>query len=428
MVKKLKIIPNWIKLDNAATIYPSTLTRKYASMFRVSVTLKEQVDELILNKALKIILKRFPTFNYKLNQGLFWHYFKHINSVPIIEEDVNNPMIRINFKENKGFMFRVRYYDKSISFECFHALTDGTGAITFLLSLVAEYLKIKNKISIEYSDKILNPKKSPKKEEIMDSFQKYARKTTFLEQEKTAYHYKGTLIDSHLLNIITGEILVDDIKKISKRYDCTITQFFVSVILSSLQDIQEKERRKNNKPLKVLVPINLRNFYKSNTMRNFSSYVNIGIETKYGHYNFDEIIKIVKNSMGLMITEKKLNAKISSNVKLARNYFIRLIPMFLKKYILSFSEYLMGDRYCSTTFSNLGNIDLPNSMSKYIKNINFIIGRSRNNPGTISCVSCNDKLYISFSRRIKETELEKLFFTKLVEMGIPVLIESNNRR
>lgn len=34
--------PNWLKLDNAATIYPSTLSRKYAAMFRVSMTLKEK--------------------------------------------------------------------------------------------------------------------------------------------------------------------------------------------------------------------------------------------------------------------------------------------------------------------------------------------------------------------------------------------------
>ena len=29
--------------------------------------------------------------------------------------------------------------------------------------------------------------------------------------------------------------------------------------------------------------------------------------------------------------------------------------------------------------------------------------------------------------KIKETELERIFFTKLVEMNIPVLIESNRR-
>ena len=52
----------------------------------------------------------------------------------------------------------------------------------------------------------------------------------------------------------------------------------------------------------------------------------------------------------------------------------------------------------------------------------------RTNKTTCACISYEDKLYISFSRIIKEAELERLFFTKLVEMGIPVTIESNSRR
>ena len=64
------------------------------------------------------------------------------------------------------------------------------------------------------------------------------------------------------------------------------------------------------------------------------------------------------------------------------------------------------------------------SFLSYFK-IGFILGRQRGNSGTCSCVGCNDKIYISFSRRIKEATLERLFFTKLVEMGIPVEIESN---
>ena len=59
-------IPSWIKLDNAATIYPSTLSRKYAAMFRMTVTLKEKIDKEILNIALNNVMKRFPSFSYKL--------------------------------------------------------------------------------------------------------------------------------------------------------------------------------------------------------------------------------------------------------------------------------------------------------------------------------------------------------------------------
>ena len=78
MLKMKEKAPNWLKLDNAATIYPSTLSRKYAAMFRVSMTLKDKIDKDVLQYALNNVIDRFPTFKYKLKQGLFWCYFKRI--------------------------------------------------------------------------------------------------------------------------------------------------------------------------------------------------------------------------------------------------------------------------------------------------------------------------------------------------------------
>ena len=423
-------IPNWIKLDNAATIYPSTLSRKYAAMFRMTVTLKEKIDKEILNTALKNVMKRFPSFSYKLKQGLFWCYFKHIDGIPNIDEDVNNPMLRIDFKNNNGFMFRVRYFDKRIAIEYFHALTDGTGAITFLLTLTSEYLRLKHSIDITYTDKILNPNDKVNVEEYSDSFKKYAGDMGLLDKEDAAYHFKGTLLDKNIINIITGTIPIKSIKKECEKYNCTITQFLASVMILSIQEIQEKDNifRKKKKAIKISIPVNLRKIYKSTTMRNFSSYVNVGIDTKYGHYTLEEIIKEVKGTMNILLNEKRINAKITANVKLSNNYFVRLIPMFIKKHILSMSERLLGDRYHSTTFSNIGVIDIPGEMSNYVKELGFMIGRSRGKPGSCACVSYKNNIYISFSRKIKESDFERLFFTKLVEMGIPVTIESNTRR
>lgn len=422
---KDKKIPEWIKLDNAANIYPSTLSKNYAAMFRMTVTLSEKIDEEILEKALKNVITRFPSFRYRLKMGLFWYYFKKIDGIPEIGKDFKNPLLRMNL--NKNFMFRVRYFDKRIAVEYFHALTDGYGGMTFLLTLCAEYLKIQKQIKFEYKGMVLNPKGSISKEESKDSFNKYAKGLGSLEKEKPAYHQKGTIEKHHMINIITGIIPLTKLKEKSKEYNCTITEFIVSLMIDSMQEIQEKEKVKETKkkPIKISVPINLRKIYPSKTLRNFSSYVNVGIETKYGHYSFLEIVNQIKSEMNLLITEKRINAKISGNVNLTKNYFIRLIPMFIKKYIMSIAEKLMGDRYCTTTFSNIGLIEVPKELEKYIKELGFIIGKSRGKPGSVACVSYKNNIYISFSRKIKESEFERIFFTKLIEMGIPVEIESN---
>ena len=294
-----------------------------------------------------------------------------------------------------------------------------------LLTLAREYLKLKYKVEIPYTDKILNISDQPKKEEIEDSFKKYVGKVGSLEKEEVAYHLKGSKLPSHMLNIITGKISIKELKKLCNKYDCTITVLLTSIMFLSFIEIQKNNNDSKKHPIKISIPVNLRRFFKSVTVRNFSSYVNPKIDTKLGEYDLEEIIHEVKTQLDLMITEKKLRSKFTGNVNMEKKFIIRIMPTFIKKHALSISDYLMGDRYCTTTFSNYGLINIPSEMQEYVTDMGFMIGRSRNKHGAVACISCMDNLYITFTSRINDTEFERLFFTKLVELGVPVYIESN---
>jgi len=415
----------WLKLDNAALIYPATLSRKLAAMFRLTVTLIDKVDMDILSKALDNIMPRFPSFNYTLKEGLFWFYFDQINDKPLIDGDYQNPMLRICFKENKNYMFRVRVHGSRIAVEYFHALTDGTGGLTFLLTLTGEYLSIKYGIKIAYNDLVLNPYEEASKEEIEDSFLRYARGKGGLEHEKKAYHITGIMENYNVLNIITGKVSISELKKITKKYKATITEFLVSLMIVCIEEISKKEIKQNKKPIKVSVPINLRNIYKTKTLRNFSSYVNVGVDATKDNHTFKEVLKTIKMELKEKTREKNINAKISGNVNMANNIFVRIMPMFIKKRIMALFESVMGDGYITTALSNIGLVSVPMEMQKYITDMNFILGKSRGKSTSVSAIGYDDKLYITFSRKIKESEFERLFFTKLVKMGLDVEIESN---
>lgn len=414
----MKYEKDWIKLDNAATIYPATIKRKYAALFRLTITLNEEIDRNILSESLNYILKRFPTFTYSLKSGFFWCYLDKIKEMPKIENDSNNPMIRHDF--DKNYLFRVRTYKNRIAIEFFHALTDGTGGITFLLTLTNEYLHRKYNMKKQYNKYVLNVNDKPTDDECNDAFLKFASKSGALDHEKKAYHIKGTKISDNMINIITGILDTNEVKILAKKYKSTITEFIASVLLYSLKELSNNTK----KEIKVSIPINLRNIYETNTLRNFSSYVNIGI-TNEKNYSLREIINEVKKQLKDKTVEEKLNAKISGNVKLMKNFFIRRIPMFIKKHIMSLTERIMGDGYITTTLSNLGNVEIPSNMKKYVTDMNFILGKSRGKATATTMIGYNNKLYITFSRTIKEAELERLFFTTLSKMGLDILIESN---
>lgn len=421
-------VPSWLRLDSAAVIYPPTSSRYLAAMFRLSVDLDHPVDKEVLSEALQKTLLRIPSFGYGLRQGLFWWYLSRIDSTAKVNTDANNPMLRINERENRRYLFRVRCYNNRIALEVFHAIADGTGGLTFLLTLTGEYIRLKYGKPVEYTDIVLNPKTPPVPEEYEDSFERYSRKYGSLERENKAYHVPGTTEEKHILNIITGIIPIAPLYQATKKYDCTITAFLVAVMIDAVQQVQEHEKLSKKHPIKISVPVNLRQFYPTKTLRNFSSYVNVGIETGSGHYALEEIIQQVKGQMEIMVTEKRMNSKITANVKMEKNLLFRMIPAFIKKPILSIGERIMGDRYCTNSLSNLGYISLPDGLSRHIQRMDFLLGRPRGKPSSAACISYGENLYMTFSRKIKEADTERYFFQKLVQLGIPVEVESNNRR
>ena len=67
-----RLMPQWLRLDNAATIYPATMGRGWTALFRLSVTLQEDIDLPLLEKALKATIARIPLFSFRLRRGFFW--------------------------------------------------------------------------------------------------------------------------------------------------------------------------------------------------------------------------------------------------------------------------------------------------------------------------------------------------------------------
>ncbi len=421
--------PQWIKLDNAAKIYPPARTRKWTSMFRLSITLREAVDPAVLERAHRNTLKRLPTFAYRLRKGMFWYYFEHLEGVPALQQDVGNPMVRMDLRENGRFQYRVRHYRSRIAVEFFHALTDGTGGLIFLLTLAAEYLRIRYGAEIPAGGYILDCREEPQPEEMEDSFLKHARSVASSRSEAPAYHMHGTPERAHFLNITTGVIPEAAIVAKAKEFGVTVTAFLAALLVNCFQDIQANDprRRKRRLPIKVQVPVNLRRYYGARTVRNFASYVNIGIYSQYGRHSFEEILSAVKHTMGLEITEKGLNARVSANVNAEKNVLLRATPLFLKSPVMRAVFRLQGDRYNSTTLSNLGRVELPEAMQAYVARMDFLLGVPARNPVTCACVNYGGNMYLNFSRRIREPLVERTFFRSLIKLGIPVKVESNRR-
>ena len=417
----------WLRLDNAAKIYPAARRKNWSNLFRQSVTLKEKVDKDVLKSALDVTVKRFPSIAARLRKGLFWYYLQQVESAPDIREEYSYPLTFMNKSEMRRCAFRVIVHHDRIAVEFFHSLTDGTGALIFLKNLVAEYLEQKHGINIPCEHGILDRKIGPPEEELEDCFPKNAGPVPASRKDTDAWHMYGEPQKDGFLNLTCFHVPVKEALKLAHRYDSTVTVFMSAVMMKALMNLQNEKNPniRRQKRIKLLIPVNLRQLFPSNTLRNFAMYTIPELDPRLGDYSLTEICKIIKHKMGAEFTAKHMSTVIATNVNDEKNPLVRLIPLPIKNAVMKAIFDSVGEKKSCLTLSNLGQVKLPEVMMPYINRFDFILGVQADAPYNAGMLSFGDTIYINFIRDIKDPELERHFFAVLQELGLTVLVESN---
>ena len=424
--KKLR----WMRLDNAAKIYPAAKRRGWTNYFRLSATLNEPVDTKILSAALDVTVRRFPSIAVRLRRGAFWYYLEQIPKAPPIEEDRSYPLVHVPFDDVRKCAFRVLVYHERIAVEFFHAVTDGTGGMIFLKTLVAEYLCQRYGISIPAEHGVLGRLEDPSEEEMEDSFLRYAGNVHASRKESTAYQLSGTLEPDGFLNLTTLMVPVDAVRKCAKEHHVSVTELLAAAMMKAICELQAEQtpRRRHRKLVKVLLPVNLRQMFPSRTLRNFASYVTPEVDPRLGDYTFDEICRVVHYRMGLENDPRMMGAKIATNVASERSPVLRVMPLFIKNAAMRVVFDMVGEIKSCLCLSNLGRVELPEAMAPYVERMDFIIGVPAKAHYNCGVVSWNGTMNVNFIRNVREPELESHFYRVLHRLGLPVKAESNQRR
>ena len=418
----------WSRLDNASKIFPATCNYRDPKVFRIACELTEAVDPEILQMALDAAIDRFPMYKSVLRRGVFWYYFEGSDIQPVVKMETKPVCAPIYRKYEKNLLFRVLYYKKRINLEVFHALSDGTGALWFMKTLVYHYLTIKHmdKFSgevpeLDYSASI--------SEKMDDSFIRHYTGWNFKKQfarDKNgdkfikAYSISGTRNDENRVKVIEGAMSVKAVLEEAHKYETTLTVFFAAIFIKSIY--QDMPIRKKRYPIVLSIPINLRQFFKSETARNFFSTMNVGYYLGKKNIDLKELIKSLNEKFQRQLSEEQVNRHLNWLISLERNPLTRVVPLPLKKYSLRIGNMVL-DMGITAAVSNVGRISMPSELEKYICQFSIIPNVKR--PQMAIC-TYGDRLVVSFASPFEETELQKTFFKSLSQMGIKIEISSNN--
>ena len=417
---KNKKVKDWKKLDNAAKIFPPNSKKSDTKVFRFACELYDNVDKNVLQNALNITVDAFPLYKSIIKSGVFWYYFEASHFKPVVVEENLPPCSPLYDRNNKTLLFRVMYYKKRINFEVYHALSDGAGALQFFKTLVFHYITIK--YEYKFKDKVpLLDIKASAAQKMDDSFQKYySTPASDIKKKKVkAYKIRGMKIPEYRISVIEGIIPVDAIIQKVKEYNTSLTIFLAAILMCAInEDIPLRHKKRS---VVLSIPVNLRNYFHSETARNFFGVINVSYNFASGSGELQEVIEHLKNEFRENLTAEVLAKRINNLSSLEHNFLLRAIPLFIKDIALKIANSIV-DRSYTSTLSNVGRVDVPDEIKQFISSFDIFV--STNKLQACMC-SYENKLRISFTSAFVSTEVQRRFFKQLAALGLPVIIESN---
>ena len=71
------------KLDVSALFHCAMTNSKYINTFRITITLKEKIDEDILQQVVDQLIHQYPTICSRISKDFFWYYTKSLKSIKV---------------------------------------------------------------------------------------------------------------------------------------------------------------------------------------------------------------------------------------------------------------------------------------------------------------------------------------------------------
>ena len=409
----------WRKLDNAAKVFPSTVKKSDTRVFRFSAFLKEDIEPTALQAAVDAAVTEFPIFLSVMRRGVFWYYLEQSEIKPEIEIEDKPPCHPMYDNNKKSLLFTVSYFKAKINLEVYHVLTDGTGAIAFLKTILYYYIKIVH--SDDFECDFPNLPSAAKEVKGADGFSKYySKRRVHRTRFEKAHLLKGPKLSGNGLRIINADMSVSSISALAKNYSASITELLTAVFILAIHD--EMSIEESSKPVVIGVPVNLRKFFPSDTARNFFGLISVAYNFEKGSGEIGEIIETVRETFKDKLTADSLSERMNVLIGLEHNAGVRIAPLPIKNFAIRTAR-SFGDHGTTAVVSNVGIIKMPDGFERYINSFGVYASTLKTQ---LCFCSYMDMLTLGFTSAFESPWLERNFVTRLSSLGIEVTISANH--
>lgn len=412
----------WQRLDNSAHLFPVIAGERMSNTYRISASLTEDVNPVLLQSALDTLLPLYEPFNVRLRKGFFWNYFEENGrKAPAVRAENGYPCRFIHSKFNRDYLFTVSYYKNRINIEVFHVLADGMGGISFLKELVYHYLRLAHPEIEAVTGSGLTSGTSMNQEDSFLRNYKKSSKPKYVTSK--AYTIKGEKLRDNQLGVITCKMNLAQLKAAAHKYGSSINEYLVGVYMYSIYRAC-LHGALSKKDIRIAVPVNLRSYFESVTVKNFFVMISAEFSTWKEDHTFEEIIAKTNEGLRAQMSKDHLESIFSYNVSNQKNVFLKSMPMFLKNIAMRI-VYSRSALANSTTMTNIGNIKVDEAYKKYVSDFFAILSMSKGQYIKATICSYDDTMNVTFSSILRNVDIQQCFVKQLTSDGIDISLETN---
>lgn len=318
----------WYPLDDAAKIYPMSMTDGWMSVFRLSAYLDAPVEPSLLQLALDLTMPRFPFFATKIKRGVFWHYIDGVKRRFTVQPETELPCAPMNVAAGDSQSFRVLYYGRRVSVEFFHILTDGTGGLAFLTAL----------------------------------------------------------------------------------------------LLAFMTEAAHAASEESRGDISIQVPVNMRKFCPSKTLRNFSMYCSV--RTPWAEAGEAErLLPDITRQLSERASETAMRGMLASTAEMVR--LLGRVPLAVKRPAARIAYGFLGERAFTSTISNLGAAKLPPEVEAHVEKLDFVLGTGERARAACAMVTLKGLALLSVTKLTDDKTFETRLLSLLEGAGVPVKLSGS---
>lgn len=370
----------------------------------LQVELKSDTDPSRLHKAVATAIESFPLFGCTMKYNKKYHLETNEKAFELINKKPDERPLEFGDNTN-GYLWQLCYYNKTITFEWCHAITDGRGGYEFFSAVLCNY----------FDTPVEKPSVNPDQlglESIYDADEigiSQKKQPSGFKATDLPHIVRGYKTDCHILRVPMSQVLC-----VSKKNDASPASVLPPLFSMALRKHISPSAKNRN--VTCNMPVDCRSIANKPSMHNFIVSKVITYIDKYDTLDFSLVSTIYRALLDLAVQPENIVKEATDTVKLLKP-ITSIRPKPLLKLVAKLIAGIMKHSDSNFTFTYLGRLNLPQGVMDNISDFYF---RSWTDFGecNIAAVDVGGTLVLNICENYKNKRIVPDFIEICKEKGI----------